>query len=164
MRPEDFHNRPTVDPTTKRIYAYGQMLFGAVTAAATIIASVYAFLGNYVTEAELSEALDKNNLDIVTAGKTLPHDTRFRKLEIDLNACRENDVKIQLSLGQLKDTDVETLELLAGYLAADSEPRATLRAMRREEAVKNFRFFLHRGETPIDAFRLAMRPPGSYLR
>jgi len=164
MRPEDFTGRPTVNPNTKRIYAYGQMLFGALTATATVIASVYAFLGNYTTEAELTEALDKNNIDLVSAGKALPHDARFKRLEEDLASLRERTTALDRQRNASLETDIEMLEILVGYLAADSEPRAAMRAMRARETRDTFKYFIEKGETPMGAFRLAMRPPRTPMR
>jgi len=164
MRPEDFTGKPTVNPNTKRIYAYGQMLFGALTATATVIASVYAFLGNYTTGAELTEAIDKNNIDLVPAGKALPHDARFKRLEDDLASFRERATTLERQRAELLKTDTETLEILAGYLAADSEPHAQLRAFRARETRETFKYYIEKGETPIGALRLAMRPPGTRLR
>jgi hypothetical protein len=154
MRPEDFHDRPTVNPTTKRLYAYGQMLFGAVTAAATIIAAVYAFLGNYTTDAELRRAFDANNLDMVEAGKTLPHNMRFVRVEDEIKSLRANIDNHNNLLAKLSETDLFTLEVLAGCIATEkplyAHPAVTC---------NNYHYFLSIGQLPLNAFRLALTTP-----
>lgn len=164
MRPEDFKDRPTVNPTTKRIYRYGQMLFGVITGMATIAAGVYAFLNSFAMDWELKESIHKNNLDIIDVGEKLPHDARFKKLENDIDKLQLAASILQKQTAKLETTSADSLEILAGYLAADSERNPKLRFSRGETARQNFRYFLSKGEPPMAAFRMAMRPPGTPLR
>lgn len=151
MRPEDFHDRPTVNPTTKRLYAYGQMLFGAVTAAATVIASVYAFLGNYTTDSELKQKIENNNLDQVELGKPLPHDIRFIKLETEVKSLRANIDNHTVLLGKRTDIDTFTLEVLAGCVASEKSITA-----KPAVTCGNYHYYLSVGEEPLNAFRMAL--------
>lgn len=164
MRPEDFHSRPTVNPTTKRIYAYGQMLFGALAGAAAIMAAIYAFLNDFATDTEVQIHIDQNNLDIVEQGNPLPHDKRFSALELETTTLRKNITELQTQVGRSETVNIDTLEILAGYLAADSERNPNYRFQRAAKAREDFRYYIRKGETPMEAFRLAMRPPGTPLR
>lgn len=158
----DEERSPTVNPAAKKVYSYGKMIFGALAGLCVFVGSVYAFLDNYVTK----EDLRFNNIDRVSKGEPLPHDKRFIKLEDELKAMRESYSKDRELVLILKTTSEETLELLAGRIAADSEPRKTLRAMRASAARESFRYHIGKGETPIDALRMALRtrPPGRYQR
>ncbi len=152
MRPEDFNSgRPTVNPTTRRLYAYGQMLFGGLVGTATVVGAVYAFLGKYVTDEDLHRAFRDNNSDLVEKGQELPHNVRFLKIEAEEKSLRDNINDHAVLLGKLSATDTLTLEVLAGCIASE-------KSVTTHPAITcgNYHYYLSSGETPIEAFRHAL--------
>jgi len=153
-------SRPTVNPLIRKLFAYGQMLFGAAAGVCIAVGAVWTFLSHYATDIEVEAKIKKHSVDLVEKGEPLPHDARFSNLEAQVTKLLITQARDEELISALKATSTDTLKILVRRIVVDTEPKAALRMHKGAVAEDIFEYWVEKGEKPIDALRKAVRACG----